>query len=203
MKKRKLVVSTGNQHKVEEIKNILKGLSIEVVSKKDVGLGGLDVIEDGETLEENSLKKAKALADLLDYMVLADDSGLFVEILNGEPGVYSSRYAGEEGNDKKNNIKLLNQLKGIPLEKRDAKFKSVIALITEDKEIIIVNGECKGKIGFEPKGNNGFGYDPLFTPEGYDNTFGELGEEIKNKISHRAKALEKLKKVLENILEVD
>lgn len=203
MEKRKLVVSTGNQHKVEEIKNILKGLSIEVVSKKDVGLGGLDVIEDGETLEENSLKKAKALADLLDYMVLADDSGLFVEILNGEPGVYSSRYAGEEGNDKKNNIKLLNQLKGIPLEKRDAKFKSVIALITEDKEIIIVNGECKGKIGFEPKGNNGFGYDPLFTPEGYDNTFGELGEEIKNKISHRAKALEKLKKVLENILEVD
>lgn len=203
MEKRKLVVSTGNQHKVEEIRNILKDLQIEVVSKKDVGLGNLDVIEDGETLEENSLKKAKALAEKIDYMVLADDSGLFVDVLNGDPGVYSSRYGGEEGNDKKNNAKLLNQLKDISLDKRDAMFKSVIALITENKEIIVVNGECKGKIGFEPKGENGFGYDPLFTPEGYNNTFGELGEEIKNKISHRAKALENLKEALKKILEED
>lgn len=203
MEKRKLVVSTGNQHKVEEIKNILEGLSIEVVSKKDVGLGDLEVIEDGETLEENSLKKAKALAERLDYMVLADDSGLFVDILNGEPGVYSSRYAGEEGNDKKNNNKLLEELEDIPLKERNAKFKTVIVLITEDKESTIVYGECKGKVGFELKGKNGFGYDPLFTPDGYDKTFGELGEEIKNKISHRAKALENLKEALKNILEVD
>lgn len=203
MEKRKLVLSTGNQHKVEEIKDILKGLSIEVISKKDVGLGNLDVIEDGETLEDNSLKKAKALAERLGYMVLADDSGLFVDILNGAPGVYSSRYAGEEGNDKKNNSKLLQELKDIPLDKRNAKFKTAIVLITEDKKEIVVYGECKGKIGFEPKGKNGFGYDPLFTPEGYDNTFGELGEEIKNKISHRARALENLKEVLKNILEVD
>ncbi|WP_406242508.1 XTP/dITP diphosphatase [Tissierella carlieri] len=203
MEKRKLVVSTGNQHKVEEIKNILEGLSIEVVSKKDVGLGDLEVIEDGETLEENSLKKAKALAQRLDYMVLADDSGLFVDKLNGEPGVYSSRYAGEEGNDKKNNNKLLEELQDIPLKERNAKFKTVIVLITEDKESTIVYGECKGKVGFEPKGKNGFGYDPLFTPDGYDKTFGELGEEIKNKISHRAKALENLKEALKNILEVD
>ncbi|MCQ4925717.1 XTP/dITP diphosphatase [Tissierella carlieri] len=203
MEKRKLVVSTGNQHKVEEIKNILEGLSIEVVSKKDVGLGDLEVIEDGETLEENSLKKAKALAERLDYMVLADDSGLFVDILNGEPGVYSSRYAGEEGNDKKNNNKLLEELQDIPLKERNAKFKTVIVLITEDKESTIVYGECKGKVEFEPKGKNGFGYDPLFTPDGYDKTFGELGEEIKNKISHRAKALENLKEALKNILEVD
>ena len=203
MEKRKLVVSTGNQHKVEEIKNILEGLSIEVVSKKDVGLGDLEVIEDGETLEENSLKKAKALAERLDYMVLADDSGLFVDILNGEPGVYSSRYAGEEGNDKKNNNKLLEELQDIPLKERNAKFKTVIILITEDKESTIVYGECKGKVGFESKGKNGFGYDPLFTPDGYDKTFGELGEEIKNKISHRAKALENLKEALKNILEVD
>ncbi|MDU5081511.1 XTP/dITP diphosphatase [uncultured Tissierella sp.] len=203
MEKRKLVVSTGNQHKVEEIKNILEGLSIEVVSKKDVGLCDLEVIEDGETLEENSLKKAKALAERLDYMVLADDSGLFVDILNGEPGVYSSRYAGEEGNDKKNNNKLLEELQDIPLKERNAKFKTVIVLITEDKESAIVYGECKGKVGFESKGKNGFGYDPLFTPDGYDKTFGELGEEIKNKISHRAKALENLKEALKNILEVD
>lgn len=202
MKKRKLVLSTGNQHKVEEIKNILEGLSIEVVSKKDVGLGELDVVEDGYTLEENSLKKAKALAEKLDYMVLADDSGLFVDILNGEPGVYSSRYAGEEGNDVKNNNKLLHELKDISLNKRGAKFKTVIVLITENKEIIVVSGECAGKIGFKLKGKNGFGYDPLFIPEGYNETFAELGEEVKNKISHRAKALENLKEALKNILEV-
>ncbi|MBU5256136.1 XTP/dITP diphosphatase [Tissierella praeacuta] len=202
MKKRKLVLSTGNQHKVEEIKNILEGLSIEVVSKKDVGLGELDVVEDGYTLEENSLKKAKALAEKLDYMILADDSGLFVDILNGEPGVYSSRYAGEEGNDVKNNDKLLHELKDMPLNKRTAKFKTVIVLITENKEIIVVSGECAGKIGFELKGKNGFGYDPLFIPEGYNETFAELGEEVKNKISHRAKALENLKEALKNILEV-
>lgn len=195
-------MSTGNQHKVEEIKNILEGLSIEVVSKKDVGLGELDVVEDGYTLEENSLKKAKALAEKLDYMILADDSGLFVDILNGEPGVYSSRYAGEEGNDVKNNDKLLHELKDMPLNKRTAKFKTVIVLITENKEIIVVSGECAGKIGFELKGKNGFGYDPLFIPEGYNETFAELGEEVKNKISHRAKALENLKEALKNILEV-
>lgn len=203
MKKRTLVVSTSNQHKVEEITNILKELSIEVVSKKDVGLGNLDVIEDGETLEENSLKKAEALAEKVEYMVLADDSGLFVDILNGEPGVYSSRYAGEEGNDSKNNAKLLEKLKDVPLNNRGAKFKTIIALITENKEKIVVAGECKGKIGFEPKGKNGFGYDPLFTPEGYDKTFGELGEEVKNKISHRARALENLKEALNKKLEVE
>lgn len=203
MKKRTLVVSTGNQHKVEEIKNILKGLPIEVVSKKDIGLGSLDVIEDGETLEQNSLKKAGALAEKVEYMVLADDSGLFVDILNGEPGVYSSRYAGEEGNDSKNNSKLLEKLKDVPLINREAKFKTVISLIMENKEKIVVLGECKGKIGFEPKGKNGFGYDPLFIPEGYDKTFGELGEEVKNKISHRARALENLKEALNKKLEVE
>lgn len=201
MKHRKLVVSTGNKHKVDEIKKILNGLPIEVVSKKDVGLEKLDVIEDGDTLEENSFKKAQALAEKLDYMVLADDSGLFVDILNGEPGVYSSRYAGEEGNDKKNNEKLLEKLKDIPLEERKAKFMTVIVLITEEKEIVVVKGECKGLIGFEPKGVNGFGYDPLFIPEGYTETFAELGENIKNKISHRARALENLREKILELLE--
>lgn len=201
MKHRKLVVSTGNKHKVDEIKKILNGLPIEVVSKKDVGLEKLDVIEDGDTLEENSLKKAQALAEKLDYMVLADDSGLFVDILNGEPGVYSSRYAGEEGNDKKNNEKLLEKLKDIPLEERKAKFMTVIVLITEEKEIVVVKGECKGLIGFVPKGVNGFGYDPLFIPEGYTETFAELGENIKNKISHRARALENLREKILELLE--
>ena len=149
-------------------------------------------MEDGNTLEENSIKKAKGLAEKLDYMVLADDSGLFVDILNGEPGVYSSRYGGEEGNDKKNIEKLLQKLKDIPMEERKAKFMAVMALITEDKEIIIVKGECKGTIGFEPKGRNGFGYDPLFIPDGYTKTFGELDENIKTNIP-QSKGLEKLR----------
>lgn len=201
MKNRKLVVSTGNQHKVEEIKEILGEFNIEVVSKNQVGLKDLEVIEDGKTLEENSLKKAKALAEKVDCMVIADDSGLFVDELGGEPGVYSSRYAGEEGNDLKNNRKLLKALEFIPMENRTAKFKTVIVLITEEKNIITVYGECKGKILTEASGENGFGYDPLFVPEGYDKTFAELGNEIKNKISHRANALMNLKEVLKNIVE--
>ncbi|MCK9443622.1 MAG: RdgB/HAM1 family non-canonical purine NTP pyrophosphatase [Tissierellaceae bacterium] len=200
MSHRKLIVSTGNEHKVEEIRKILKDLPIEVLSKKDIGLNNMTVIEDGDSLEENSLKKAQALADKVDYMVLADDSGLFVDILNGEPGAFSSRYAGEEGNDKKNNIKLLQRLENTPLEKRSAKFMTVMVLITEDKETIIVSGECKGIIGRESIGYNGFGYDPLFIPEGYNNTFAELGEDVKNRISHRAKALENLRDKISKLL---
>ena len=202
MGRRKLVISTGNQNKVKEISYMLKDISIEVISKKDIGLGDLEVIEDGETLEANSILKAKALAEKVNYkyIVMADDSGLFVDILNGDPGVYSSRYGGEEGNNEKNNKKLLEELKDIPLEDRKAKFRSVIVLITEGKEEVIVEGQCKGTIGLELKGNRGFGYDPLFTPEGFSETFGELGEEIKNKISHRAKALELLKIELEKII---
>lgn len=202
MKDRKLVISTGNEHKVHEIKEILKDLPIEVLSKKDLGLNDFEVVEDGVTFEDNSVKKAKALAEKVDFIVMADDSGLCVEVLNGDPGVYSSRYCGEEGNDKKNNIKLLENLKDIPLEKRQASFISVITLINENKEIFTITGECKGIIAYEEKGANGFGYDPLFIPHGYNNTFGELGEEIKNTISHRAKALEGMKEVLEKILGV-
>ena len=200
MDKRRLVVSTGNQNKIDEISYILKDLPIEVISKKDIGYGDLEVIEDGNTLEENSMLKAKALADRIDDIVMADDSGLFVDKLNGEPGVHSSRYAGEEGNDKKNNNKLLEELKDSPLDERKARFKAVIVLITEKKEIIAVEGQCKGTIGFQEVGTKGFGYDPLFTPEGYTRTFGELGEDIKNKISHRAEALEKLKIEIEKII---
>lgn len=198
--KRKLVISTGNMNKVDEIKKILKDLPFEVVSKNEIGLKDIDVIEDGNTLEENSIKKAKALAEKIDYMVLADDSGLFVDELDGRPGVYSSRYGGEEGNDQKNNEKLLRELRDIPLENRTGSFKAVIALVKEDKEIIIVNGQCKGKIALEKKGDNGFGYDPLFIPDGFDKSFGELDEKVKNQISHRGKALENLKKELLNLI---
>lgn len=200
---RKLILSTGNKNKVEEIKDILKDLAIKVLSKDEVGINNLHVVEDGSTLEENAIKKAKALKDKVDGMVMADDTGLFVDYLNGEPGINSARYSGEEGNDEKNIEKLLGKLEGVPMEKRRATFKTVIALITEDNRTITVQGECKGYIGFEKKGQSGFGYDPLFIVEGYGRTFAELGEEIKNKISHRAKALENLRKEIVNILEDD
>lgn len=203
MSKRKLVLSTRNENKVKEIRHILKDLEIEVLSKKDVNLGDLDVEEDGDTLEENSLKKAKALAERIDYMVMADDTGLFVNALGGEPGVHSARYAGEDGNDKKNNEKLLNSLKGKDLEERKAKFLDVITLITEDKKIYTVKGECKGTIALQLRGPRSFGYDPLFIPEGYNETFAEMGPDIKDKISHRAKALENLKSTLMEILKGD
>lgn len=203
MLKGKLVVSTNNKNKLKEIKEILKDLPIEVLSKDDVGLSHIDIVEDGNSLSENSIKKAKGLADKLDYMIMADDSGLFVDALNGEPGVYSSRYAGEEGNDKKNNIKLLKEMAEIPKEERIARFISVIAIINEEKETIIIKGECEGTIAYVETGNHGFGYDPLFIPKGYNKTFAELDESIKNKISHRAKALESMKKVLEKIVKDD
>lgn len=203
MSKRILVLSTGNENKVKEIKHILKDLKIEVLSKKDVNLESLEIIEDGETLEENSLKKAKTLADRTGYMVMADDTGLFVDALDGEPGVHAARYAGEEVNDKKNNEKLLSKLKGKSLEERKARFLDVITLITEDKKIYTVIGECKGTIALDFRGPRSFGYDPLFIPEGYNQTFAELGADIKDKISHRAKALENLRNTLIKILEDD
>ncbi|MBC8589796.1 XTP/dITP diphosphatase [Wansuia hejianensis] len=201
MENKRLVLSTNNMNKLEEIREILKDLPIEVLAKKDIGASNFNIEEDGTTLEENSIKKAKTLSEKTDYLVMADDSGLFVDKLNGEPGVFSSRYAGEEGNDEKNNQKLMSSMENIPLIERTARFRTIITLITEDKEIITVEGECKGHIGYEPKGDNGFGYDPLFIPYGYDKTFGELSEEIKNRISHRGKALEKMKEVLIKLIE--
>lgn len=203
MENKKLILSTNNLNKVEEIKNILKALPIKVLSKKDINLENFEVIEDANSLEGNSEIKARALASKTKYMVMADDSGLFVEALNGEPGIYSSRYAGEEGNDKRNNEKLLTEMKNIPYEKRKAKFKTVITLINEEKEIIFIKGECKGHIGFKLEGENGFGYDPLFIPEGYIKTFAQLHNNIKNTISHRSKALEKTKEILTNIVRMN
>ncbi|WP_416198535.1 MAG: XTP/dITP diphosphatase [Sporanaerobacter sp.] len=197
---KKIILSTGNIHKVEEIKDILKGLPVNIYSKDDLGLGDIEVEEDGTTLEENAIKKAMAISEKVDGIVIADDTGLFVDKLGGEPGIYSSRYSGENATYEENNKKLLRKLEGVALEERTATFKTVIAIVTEDKQVKTVYGECKGKIGFESKGDSGFGYDPLFIVDGYNKTFAELGEDVKNKISHRAKALEELKKELKNII---
>lgn len=194
---RKLIISTDNENKAKELREILKDLPLEILTKKEAGIQNLQVVEDGDTLEHNSLKKARELAGLVDYMVMADDSGLFVDALDGAPGVYSSRYGGEDGNDALNNQTLLKNLKG---KERTAAFRTVIALVTEDGRETTVQGECRGKIMEEPKGENGFGYDPLFVPEGYSETFAQLPIQVKNSISHRRRAIDALREKLEAIL---
>lgn len=202
---KKLILASNNAKKVKEIKEILKGLPIEVRSLKDEGID-IDVVEDGKTFEENAKKKAKEIYEFLlskgkkDFIVLADDSGLEVDYLNGEPGIYSARYSGEHGNDDKNNEKLLENLKGVPKEKRGAQFVCQLSLFTDKGEYHTVRGEVRGFIIENLQGKGGFGYDPLFFYEPFNKTFGELEAEEKNKISHRGIALIKLKNTLVNLI---
>jgi len=192
----KIFLATANKHKIDEISNIFSGIeNIEILSIKD-GIEIPEVIEDGKTFEDNSKKKAVEISKFLNMITIADDSGLCVDALNGEPGVYSARYSGT-GDDLKNNEKLIENLKGI--ENRNAKFVSVITLAKPNGETYSFRGEIDGKIVDTPRGNTGFGYDPHFYVEEYQKTLAELPE-LKNKISHRAKALEKLKEELKNIL---
>ena len=192
----KIFLATGNKHKIEEISDIFSDIeNVEILSIKD-GVEIPEVIEDGTTFEENSKKKAVEIAKFLNMITIADDSGLCVEALNGEPGVYSARYSGT-GDDSKNNEKLIENLKGV--ENRKAKFVSVITLAKPNGETYSFEGEILGEIVDNPRGNTGFGYDPHFYVEEYQKTLAQLPE-LKNKISHRAKALEKLKQELKNIL---
>ncbi|MGO1371715.1 MAG: RdgB/HAM1 family non-canonical purine NTP pyrophosphatase [Senegalia sp. (in: firmicutes)] len=200
MDKKKLIVASGNKHKIKEIKNILDGLNLEIISKDEVGLSQIDTIEDKDTLEGNAIKKVKEISEHIQGLVLADDTGLFVEKLNGEPGIYSARYSGSNASDLDNNKKLLKNLEYVDFNERNAEFRTVIAIVLEDKTIKTLTGICKGKIALERKGDNDFGYDPLFIPDGYDKTFAELGPEIKDKISHRANALKLLRIELEGLL---
>lgn len=196
----RLVVASNNEHKIEEIKNILKKYSIEIVSMKEAGID-IDIEENGKTFMENAKIKAKALHDILkDDMILADDSGLMVEELGGAPGVYSARFAGEHGDSRKNNEKLLSLLQGVPYEKRDARFVCAMYLIINNDKVVQVQGEIEGKIVEEYKGQSGFGYDPLFFVLEYNKTFAEMASDEKNNISHRGRALEKLDKELKGIV---
>lgn len=186
-----VIIATKNQGKLEEFARMLSKLGIKARS-----LAAFDPVpeveEDGDTFEENAKKKAVFYRNLLNLPVIADDSGLMVDVLNGKPGIYSARFAGEEKNDQKNNEKLLHLLEGIEEEKRTAKFVSVIAFALPGESTITVRGECEGNIGFTPEGNNGFGYDPLFYLPDYKKNMAEISPELKNQISHRAKALQKL-----------
>ena len=194
-----IVVSTHNKGKIREMEEIVKALGFEIATRDEIGIDpSMEIKEDGETFEENSYKKAYEIMKLCSRPTMADDSGLMVDALNGEPGVYSSRYGGIEGDDKNNIKKLLHELEGVPYEKRTARFETVITLLFPDGEKIVCRGECRGHISLEPMGDKGFGYDPVFIPDGYEETFGQLGPEVKNQFSHRSKALAQLKEKLEN-----
>lgn len=193
MNSKKVILASNNKNKLREIKEILTPLGYEVVSQSEAGIN-IEVEETGRTFQENAQLKAKAIFDQTHTAVIADDSGLEVEYLNGAPGVYSHRYAGENATDADRYNKLLNELKDVPDEKRGAAFVCVICYIDENGNEQFARGECGGKIGYEPKGENGFGYDPVFMCG--DKSFAEISADEKNKISHRAKALEKLCSIL-------
>ncbi len=191
----KIVFATNNQHKLSEIKNIL-GDKFEIVSLSEIGCHE-DIPEKGQTLKENALMKAQYVHNKYHVNCFADDTGLEVEALGGAPGVYSARYAGGEGHDSQANMnKLLHELEN--QNNRQARFRTIIALILDDK-IVTFEGIVNGQIIREKRGGEGFGYDPIFQPEGYSKTFAELGSDIKNQISHRAQATQKLADYLKKI----
>ncbi len=196
-----VVVATGNQHKLKEIGKIFEDFSVEIKSMKDVDLEGLEIIEDGSTFEENALIKARTVMEKTGSLTIADDSGLEVDAIDNQPGIYSARFSGKGATDQKNNEKLLKLLENVPSQERTGRFVCAMAAVYPDGREVVVRGECDGFIGTESKGKNGFGYDPLFIVPSYGLTFAELEQEEKNRISHRARALEKLKLVLKNDME--
>ena len=197
----KIVFATANEGKVKEIKEILKDFPIEVVSMKEMGITA-DIEENGTTFEENSLIKARALVKLTGLPALADDSGLEVDYLNGEPGIYSARYLGRDTDyDYKNNY-IIDKLSGAKGEERSARFVCVISLVLPDGREFVERGVVEGLIGYEQKGENGFGYDPIFYLPEYGKTSAELPPEEKNRISHRGKALTAMKKLIVTLIDV-
>lgn len=193
--KRQLLTATNNKDKVKEIKELLKDVNITVKTLSDLNLD-VEVEEDKDTLEGNALKKAEEIWKLAGIPCSADDTGLFVDALNGAPGVYSSRYAGENVTYADNRRKLLNELEGYPMVSRTAYFRTVVCYYYAKGKYEFFDGVCEGKITLNERGDKGFGYDAVFLPNGYDRTFAELNIEEKNLISHRAKAFNKLKSFL-------
>ena len=192
----KLVLATRNQDKVREIGEILKiEDGIELLSLHNYP-DAPDVVEDGKTYEENAIKKASELAEYTGHLTIADDSGLEVDALGGAPGVHSARYAGENASDRDRIVKLLDALQNVSGDRRSGRFICAVAIADPLAQVLVVRGVCEGRIIRMPRGTEGFGYDPVFVPVGYDKTFAELGDEIKNQISHRAKALDEAKKLL-------
>ncbi len=192
------ILATNNMKKLAEMQRILSPLGINVVTAKMLGIDLPDVIEDGETFEENAAIKAHAACEFTKMPSIADDSGLCVDYLDGAPGIYSARFSGGHGNDEANNDLLLEKLDGVPMEKRTAYYVCAICCVFPDGREITVRGECHGHIGFERDGHEGFGYDPLFLVDG--RAFGRYTAEEKDKISHRGNALRMLTEELKKIL---
>lgn len=192
---KQLIVATGNAHKVDEFNQLLKGCGFEVASARICG-GMPDVVEDGGSFTANAAIKARALKAIAprEAWVVSDDSGLEVDALAGAPGIYSARYAGEGASDQDNLNKLLSEIQTVPEAARSARFKCVLCLIDPEGGEHFYDGACEGRISASPRGSSGFGYDPVFVPIGYSQSFAELGESVKSQLSHRAKAVHALRK---------
>jgi len=194
---KELIVATKNKGKLREIKELLKDLNIKVTSLADYP-DVPAIVEDGKTFSQNALKKAVTIALYTKKITLGEDSGIEVKALGNKPGIYSARFSGANATDRKNNMKLLRSLKGVPLKKRQARYRCCAALVNGQGIIDVISGSCSGLITFKSKGKNGFGYDPLFYIPRYAKTFGQLEPDIKAKISHRARALKKVRKILKD-----
>lgn len=195
-----MIVATRNRGKIREVREALKGLGLRIHALSDFP-GVSEIEENGKTFAENALKKARHYSKHFGKVTLADDSGLEVDSLKGLPGVYSARYAGEKASTQENNEKLLREMKGVPISKRGARFRCIIAVVSPDGRELLADGSCKGRIGFREKGRRGFGYDPLFILPNYGRTMAELSLEEKNRISHRGKALKKIRRTIRFFLD--
>ncbi len=193
--KKKLIVATGNEGKLHEIRQILKEFDFDVVSMREAGVF-TEVEESSSTFEENALLKCRAIAQKTDAFVISDDSGLEVDALNGEPGIYSSRYMGEDVSYDIKNANILERMKDVPKGERSARFVCAVAAILPDKREFVVRGTMEGEIGYEIKGEHGFGYDPIFYLPEYGMTSAEILPDEKNRISHRSKALHAMREKL-------
>lgn len=199
---KKIIFATGNEGKLKEIKAILSMEGVEILSMKEAGIH-TDIEENGTTFEENAIIKAKAIGELTGEVVLADDSGLEIDYLNKEPGIYSARYAGEDTPYSIKNQMLLDRLEGVEMEQRTARFVCVIAAALPDGKVITTRGTIEGFIGHAPAGENGFGYDPIFYVPEYRCSTAQLTMEQKNELSHRGKALRAMKEELKEYLETE
>lgn len=189
-----LIIATKNKGKMKDFNGLFKPLGINISSLLDLSKPIDDIEETGTTFEENAALKAEAICATFDIPVIADDSGIEIDALDGAPGVYSARYAGEDKDDQANIEKVLEKLKEVPKQKRTARFVCVLAIAQPDKKTIFKRGECEGTIAFEPIGEDGFGYDPIFYPLGISRTMAEMAPDEKNQISHRRKALDQIEK---------
>ncbi|MBI3990334.1 MAG: RdgB/HAM1 family non-canonical purine NTP pyrophosphatase [candidate division NC10 bacterium] len=194
-----LVIATGNEGKFEEIAGVLADLGLRLLPFWCLSIGSLPT-EDGQTFEENAARKARAAADLTGKVALADDSGLEIEALGGMPGIHSARFAGEWADDEERNRCILELLKGVPSERRGARFRCVIAIAEPGGRLYLTTGICQGMIAPSPRGDHGFGYDPIFYLPEHGGTMAELGLALKNQISHRAQALAKAKEILKSLI---